>query len=104
MKMMGQQVAAIGDDGGQRNLNVRVVNVFRNPADQVSEAESQNSPAGHSQQKTAHALQNARISREIGRQQDLKQHHGGAVIQQAFTFNQKRQPLVHPQVFKKGQH
>src|SRR5258708_2979575 len=103
MKMVREQVGAVGENRGKRNFDLRVVNSFRNSADDVSQRKSQRSSARDTQEEVSRASCETQICSDDFCQQDLEENDGRSIVEETLAFNDQGEPRFHFQVFEDGE-
>jgi len=81
VQVIRHEVAAVGDDGGQRDFDFRIVDRPRNATGNVTKDRSDYATANHRENVMRDSLPYRRAAGLDGREQNLEQHKSGAVVQ-----------------------
>src|SRR6266700_4198396 len=104
MEMMGNEITAIGNDGGQSDSDFRVVDLVGNLARRVSKCKPKKCSSSDRPDKLCNSFSRVQAADRDARKQDLEDHYRRPVIQETLAFNDDGKPFVHSKVFENGEH
>src|SRR5215472_2662580 len=87
VQLIGEKIAAIGDDSSEGDLDFRVIDPSRQPACDIANQGTQNSTSDDCQEELFHPFHDTEVSRDDADEDDLEQSCGGTVIQQTLALD-----------------
>ncbi len=104
MQVICEQITAVGNDGGQGDLNLRIVDRLCDLASCVPHTKPENRSPYDCQEKLPDSFSSTESAGNHSSKQNLENDHSRPVIQQTLTLNDDRKPLVHLESFEDGKH
>src|ERR1700730_1150553 len=103
-QMISKHITAVGNDGGESDLDLRIVDRLRDLARRVPQRKPENRSPYDRQKKLTDSLSSAQSACNDANKQDLENDYRRPVIQEALALNNDRKPLIHSEVFEDGKH
>src|SRR5438477_10879322 len=103
MQMVGQKITAIGHDGGNRDLDLRIVDGLRDLTSDVAKKRPDSRSPYDGQEKLPDAFSRAESTRKNAGKQDLEKDHCCSVVQKTLSLDNDREPFIHVEGFEDGE-
>ena len=104
VELLGQEVAAVGQDGGQGDLDEVVVDAGDDLGDEVAQAEADDQPARGDHEEVGHPFPDGEGAPEHQPQDDGEDHDGRAVVEEALPLHEQGEAAGRAQGPEGGHH